>query len=214
MAVLTYRPQIFDAADVQRAREIILTREPDLSTDERWARETPYITAMAQAHLMPQAGETIVDYGCGIGRLSKTLIERTACKVIGVDISESMRTMAVEYVSSPNFECLSAERFSEAVANGLRVQGALAVWVIQHVLDPKAAIDLLAASLQPDASLFVVNALARCVPTVEKVWARDGYDVMTLLQARLDETSAGALDPKWVGQQTSGSAFWGLYRGT
>ena len=49
---------------------------------------------------------------------------------------------------------------------------------------------------------------------VEKVWARDGYDVRTLLQARLDETSAGALDPKWVGQQTSGSAFWGLYRGT
>ena len=37
--------------------------------------------------------ENVLDYGCGIGRIAKELILKTSCKVIGVDISESMRKM-------------------------------------------------------------------------------------------------------------------------
>ncbi|WP_293907474.1 methyltransferase domain-containing protein [Phenylobacterium sp.] len=214
MAVLTYRPQIFDAPDLKRAREIIMTPEPDISTDERWERETPYMTAIAQAHLMPGPGDTVVDYGCGIGRLSKTLIERSGCNVLGVDISASMRAMAIDYVGSPNFQALSPEAIAEAVAGGLRVDGAMAIWVIQHVLDPRIVVDLLATSLKPEATLFVVNTLTRCVPTVEKFWARDSYDVRALLKGRLKETSIGTLDPKWAGRPAAEYAFWALYRTT
>ena len=43
MAALYY-PQIFDVADEQRARNIILTPEgPDADTETRWAGETPYV---------------------------------------------------------------------------------------------------------------------------------------------------------------------------
>jgi 2-polyprenyl-3-methyl-5-hydroxy-6-metoxy-1,4-benzoquinol methylase len=211
MAVLTYRPQIFDAPDVKRAREIIMTREPDMTTDERWERETPYVGAMAEAHLMPRPNDTIVDYGCGIGRVSRALIERTGCKVVGVDISASMRSMALDYVSSPNFTVLSPEAFSEAIESGLRVSGALAIWVIQHVLDPKTVVHDLAKSLGADGRLFAINTFSRCVPTVEKVWASDGCDVRSLLRDVLTETAGGSLDPKWAGKEASEYAFWAVY---
>ncbi len=211
MAVLTYRPQIFDAPDVERAREIIMTREVNMTTEERWERETPYVAAMAEAHLMPLSTDTVVDYGCGIGRISKALIERTGCKVIGVDISASMRSMAVDYVASPNFTVLAPEEFSAAVQNGLRVAGALAIWVIQHVLDPKAVVRDLSKSLAEDGRLLAINTFNRCVPTVEKVWASDGCDVRSVLRDTLTETSSGSLDPKWAGQEASAYAFWAVY---
>ncbi|MDB5477335.1 MAG: hypothetical protein JWP49_2846 [Phenylobacterium sp.] len=46
MTRLTYNPQFFDAADLDAARRIILTREGDLDTAERWARETPYLSEL------------------------------------------------------------------------------------------------------------------------------------------------------------------------
>lgn len=211
MARLTYNPSIFDVADLESARRIILTPEPDTDTDERWRRETPYLAAQLSAHLMPQRDHTILDFGCGIGRLSKALIEQHGCRVIGVDISASMRAMAADYVASERFAALSPEDFAAQVASGLRVDGAFACWVIQHVLDPVAALEQIRAALAPAARLFVANAHLRCVPVVEGAWGRDGIVVRTVLEQMFRVRGFGALDPRWVGENTAATSFWGLY---
>jgi SAM-dependent methyltransferase len=211
MAVLTYNPRVFDVPDEESAKRIILTPEPGVDTDERWRRETPYFGALLAAHLMPSPEHTVLDFGCGIGRLSKDLIERSGCRVVGVDISPSMRAMAVDYVQSDRFSALSPEEFSAQVCAGLRVDAAFAVWVIQHTLDPLSVIRLISDSLRPTARVLVVNSLVRCVPVVEKPWARDGHDVRALLQERLIEAGFGSPDPLHVGEHTARTCWWGVY---
>jgi SAM-dependent methyltransferase len=213
MPVLTYNPGVFDVPDLETARQIILTNEPDVASEERWRRETPYLSAMTAALLMPGEDSLVLDYGCGIGRLAKELIAQLGCRVLGVDISQSMRRLAVDYVGSERFEAISPETFDARVAAGLRVDGALAIWVIQHCLDPVATVRSISGSLAPAARLFVVNTNVRCVPAVEKPWARDGIVVKDVLATQLRQASGGELDARFVGNQTSKTSFWAAYHG-
>src|SRR5690349_14906824 len=106
--MFTYDPAIFDVADEATAKRIILT--PDgRSTDERWRVETPGLATLAGASLALDQDSLVLDYGCGIGRMAKALIERFGCRVVGVDISPRMREMAPAYVSSEKFEAICRE---------------------------------------------------------------------------------------------------------
>ena len=44
-----YTPAIFDVRDVDEARRIILTAEAGTTTDERWAKETPWLADRIQS---------------------------------------------------------------------------------------------------------------------------------------------------------------------
>jgi SAM-dependent methyltransferase len=96
----SYNAGIFDVADLDGARRIILTPEGGQTTDQRWNCETPYLTGLIADNLKLTAGSVVVDYGCGVGRLAKELISRHGCRVIGVDISANMRALADRYVGS------------------------------------------------------------------------------------------------------------------
>ena len=87
----TYRPEIFEVGDLQSAKEIILTPEPDTTTEERWEYETPFLVDEIGRALTLDSTSFVLDYGCGVGRLAKELIKRHQCHVLGVDISSSMR---------------------------------------------------------------------------------------------------------------------------
>ena len=75
---------------------IILTPEDGMSSVHRWKTETPYLMSLIEKHIVN--GATVLDYGCGIGRLAKPLIEKHSCDVIGVDISPNMRALAASCV--------------------------------------------------------------------------------------------------------------------
>jgi cyclopropane fatty-acyl-phospholipid synthase-like methyltransferase len=81
-----YFPAVFDVADMQRAKEIILTQEgPGADTETRWAEETPYVLELIREAFELQSEMVVLDYGCGIGRMARAMIEATGCSVIGVD---------------------------------------------------------------------------------------------------------------------------------
>lgn len=132
---IAYDPACFDVANAAQARCIILTPE-DSTTDARWARETPYLTALLAEHLPLDEGSIVLDYGCGIGRLARELIAEFGCQVIGIDISPSMRSLAVEYVGSKRFRAVSPEELDCLLADGLTWEVAYSVWVLQHCRDP------------------------------------------------------------------------------
>jgi SAM-dependent methyltransferase len=211
MAQLTYNPRIFDVADEAAAKSIILQTTGALDTDQRWRTETPYLAELIGDRIQARPGALIVDYGCGIGRLAKALIERHGCRVLGVDISQDMRALAPPYVASPNFSVVSPEVFSGMVKGGLRVDGAFSVWVIQHCLAPREDLDLIRAGLRSGGRLAMVNMKSRAVPTVEKPWAGDGVDVRQLLGERFTVREEGVLDTAVVGQLISDVSFWGVY---
>lgn len=208
---LTYNPKIFDVADEQSARRIILTTEGGVGTDERWAKETPYLADLICEQLALQPGQVVLDYGCGIGRMAKALIERVGCHVLGVDISTDMRGLAPGHVSSALFSVVSRRMFEGLVAKGLRVDAAISVWVLQHCLTPSEDIALIRSGLGASGKVLVINNNGRAVPTVEQSWADDRLDIRQCLAAQFVEQETGQLEARHVGQLIAQHAFWATY---
>jgi ubiquinone/menaquinone biosynthesis C-methylase UbiE len=202
---------IFEVPSLRRAREIILTPEGGASTETRWRHETPYLVDQIERELRPGPGRTILDYGCGIGRLAKALIARSGCRVIGVDPSLSMRSLSTGYVRSNRFLSVPPAHFDQLLAQGLKVDGAICIWVLQHVADPQVEIDRIWRALSQNGRLYVLNNLTRAVPVRGEGWTDDGIDIQLALTETFNVVGGGAPDPRRVTEHLSEVAFWGLY---
>ena len=179
---IQYNPEVFNVKNVDDAKKIILTPESGMGTDERWEKETKYLAKDISEYFSTLNEKSIVvDYGCGIGRLSREIIKAKNCKVIGVDISAPMRKMATDYVKSENFTAMSPFEFRQAVLDGLRIDGVISIWVLQHSNDPIVDVALIKASLKTDAILYVLNNNVSAVPT-NKGWVNNGISIFNLLQ--------------------------------
>jgi SAM-dependent methyltransferase len=126
----------------------------------------------------PQA--TVIDYGCGIGRLAARLPNT----VIGVDISRSMRSLSTMTVDSDRFCAIHPATLREMTNLGFRANGAIAAWFLQHALRPGDDIATLASALSSGSALYVLNRIERFVPTVDAgnhVWVDDRQSIPDLL---------------------------------
>ena len=176
----TYSSSIFNVADTKSARHIILTDEEGLTSDARWATETPYLVSLIELTMPLKAGAVVLDYGCGIGRMAKALIDKFNCFVVGVDISPNMRALAAAYVASDKFLVCAPEGLS---ALGVRCDAGLAIWVLQHCREPGEDLLKISGALKSQAPLFVLNEKYRCVPTREHGWVDDKQDIFAMLES-------------------------------
>jgi SAM-dependent methyltransferase len=209
--MFTYSSKIFSVPDERTARRIILT--PDgRSTDERWTTETPALVDLAAPLLDLGPDRILLDYGCGIGRMSKAFIERLGCWVVGVDISPEMRSFAPDYVASPLFQVFSREAFMAETQKGLRIDAAICIWVLQHCQDPAVDLTLIRRAMQPHARIFVVNNSFRAVPVAERPFVNDGKDVRAILNESLVEVASGELSEDAVGPVLAPCSYWTALR--
>jgi ubiquinone/menaquinone biosynthesis C-methylase UbiE len=183
-----YDPSCFDVTDLDSAKAIILTPEGS-STEERWQNETPLVVE----NIIKECGLTnrnvILDFGCGVGRIARELIDNTGAFIIGVDISSSMCRLALDYVASDSqFVCVSPSALDVLIDSGLRVDAAYSVWVLQHCSEPEIEITRILSALKPGGKLHVVNNLYRAVPT-SAGWADDSKNIRSLLSDLFEETS-------------------------
>lgn len=164
---LYYYKDMFKVQDMQEAKAIILTEEQQGGNyQERWDRETEYMQRLFAEGLGDLNGKTILDFGCGIGRLSKALLQQYDCHVLGVDISPDMRRLAQDYVADDRFSVLSYEMFCQLGGTGrLQVDCGLAVYVLQHVYDPAHDIQILQQVVKD--RLFVLNLQHRAIPVLD-----------------------------------------------
>jgi SAM-dependent methyltransferase len=207
----TYEPRVFDVRDVDEARRIILTPEAGTTTDSRWQLETPYLLERIAERFTLGPDRVVLDYGCGVGRMAKALIDRCGCFVLGADTSASMRQLAPGYVQSPRFSVVSPQMLDVLVARGVRVDVALAVWVIQHAARADVEVARLARAIAPGGGLFVANNWRRAVPT-DKGWADDGADVAALLARSFDPVWQGTLPREIGGDVLPDASFLAVYR--
>ena len=206
MISANYDKSCFDVPDIASAKRIILTPEIGLSTDDRWERETPYLLKL-MSKLDLTSESIVLDFGCGIGRLSKALIEKYGCQVIGVDISISMRALSDVYVYSPKFFSVSpesAELFKE------RVDAVISVWTLQHVGMLEKEIDRIKNVLKPGGKLFIVNERRRFIPT-DKGWLDDAQDVFIHLQSKFNTEQIDMMNPDVVTEDVSKRTFYGFF---
>ena len=183
-----YDPSCFDVTDLDSAKAIILTPEGS-STEERWQNETPLVVENVIKECRLTNEHVILDFGCGIGRIARELIDNTGAFVIGVDISSSMCRLAVDYVANDSrFVCVSPSALDVLIDRGLRVDAAYSVWVLQHCSEPEIEIARIRSALKLGGKLHVVNNLYRAVPT-SAGWADDSKDIRNLLSELFEETN-------------------------
>ena len=208
---LTYHPAVFHVNDIPQAMSVIMTPEGS-TTEERWQIETPYLADLIAQQVTITPDTLLLDYGCGIGRLAFELIQRHNCRVVGVDISPSMRALSVIYTRSNRFLSCSHEMLEGLVARGMRFDAALSLWVLQHCATPAEDIARIRNALKPEGLLFVVNGVFRSVPTLESGWVNDGLDVKEMLMSRFPLIHEGKLAREKTTESLAAHAFWASYR--
>ena len=137
------------------------------------------------SYLLITGHKTVVDFGCGMGRVSKNIINTFDCKVLGFDISESMKTFATLYVSSPK----KFKTISEMPAD-ISIDVCLAIFVLQHVENPQQDIENIVKTLKPNGYLVLVNEDNRFVPSdVDTegfvIWNNDNFNVVGEIEKHL-----------------------------
>ncbi|HEY4370353.1 MAG TPA: class I SAM-dependent methyltransferase [Burkholderiales bacterium] len=178
----TYWPQFFEADDLEAAKGIAITPEEGMSTDERWRSETAFMMEHIASRLAIGPKNVLIDFGCGVGRMSRALIERYDCTVVGVDQSAKMREHAQSYVGSSRFKAASPAEFDTMVKEGFVADFGMAIWVLQHCVHPAGEISRIANALAAEAPFLLVNSVHRLIPT-HLGWGQDGEN----LDARMAE---------------------------
>lgn len=183
----------------------------DAKTAVRWVKETAHTLDLIAEYYQPTSDSFMLDYGCGPGRVSKALVDRFGSEVVGADASESMRRVARSYVAS-------TARFHTLPPAGLagfaeRFDFAWCIWVLQHSATPEGDIERIYAALKPGARLFVINELIRFVPTVERGFVNDGFDVrVCLANAFGDPIATGRLDHRYVSAWLANRTYWAVFQ--
>jgi SAM-dependent methyltransferase len=143
--------------------------------------------------------------------MAKELIARYRCRVVGVDISSSMRALAADYVESDDFFACSPPMLDALVERGLRVRAAISVWVLQHCEHPHEDVERIRRALVPTGNLFVLNNLYRALPTKEKAWANDGIDIRKLLADAFTDRKSGVLPKDKIAPAMAALHFWAAF---
>lgn len=116
-----FKPKTFD-----EAKNSVVGDCNGFSMAERWEKETPLFAKEILKHL-PADGTTILDYGCGCGRLAKEILKQNSrVTVIGVDASDHELKLAKEYINDSRFIPMRPEELDQSV------DLAYCVYVLQH----------------------------------------------------------------------------------
>jgi SAM-dependent methyltransferase/ADP-heptose:LPS heptosyltransferase len=119
--------RLFKPRSLQEGIEGVVGECNGVPAAERWEKETP-VFAREIARLAPADRPTILDYGCGVGRLAKAVLAaHPTAKVIGVDESSESLGLAREYVANDRFVAKLPGDLSEDI------DLAYCIYVLQHV---------------------------------------------------------------------------------
>lgn len=171
-----YIKETFDVVTFDQAKDVVLSGG---ATDHaKFERETKHLIDAIRGTGAFKAGDSILDLGCGMGRVSRELVHALGCDVIGVDISPSMLRFAELYVAKPD-RFRTASRWTEPAS----VDGCLAALVLQHAEDPIAELANVREVLRPGGTFVLLNENKRMVPgAVDEErfveWIDDGIDVI------------------------------------
>ena len=208
---LTYNPSVFHVNDIPQAMSIIMTPEGSTTAD-RWEKETPYMADLIAEQFAITEDSLLLDYGCGIGRMSHELIKRHNCRIVGIDISPSMRALSIIYTRTNRFMSCSQEMLEGLVARGMRFDAALSIWVLQHCAMPAEDVARIKSAIKPGGDLFVANGNLRSVPTAEQGWVNDGLDVKAMLAGEFETVRLGGFAREQTTEIIAEGTFWGAYR--
>ena len=177
-----YIKEAFQVESLEKAKHVVLSSNED--DNEKFQRETDYSVSVIKEKVDLSEESLVLDFGCGMGRIAKELIEQFNCTVFGVDISKSMLHFAKQYVNNTRFFPLSTYTLKNTI------DVCISIFCLQHVESPAKEIDNLVDVLKPNGYFILLNEHKRFVPTnVDKeryvIWENDGFDVIEYVKTKL-----------------------------
>ena len=148
----------FDHRSFRKAKASILWHDD-------WERATRETVRILRRLDLVRDGHTVIDYGCGVGRLTRALAEAYRLRLLAVDRSAEMRRHARRYLPPACFgeggvELLSdTELFERLPALAGSVDTILFIEVLQHIPEPilDDLLPRLLPALKPAGRLFVLG---------------------------------------------------------
>jgi len=189
----------FDHRSLADAKRSILWYGP--GADGQWEKSTAATLQILKKLGLVRDGQTVLDYGCGIGRISLRLLENYRIRLIAVDRSPAMRKHFRRYLSRSR---IAKKRLSdghvvlwsdeEFVSKVSEIEGtvdlALFIEVVQHIPEPilDALIPQVVRTLRPTGRIFIlgdrtldVNSLGQeHTTTIEAFLAKRSRDLSLL----------------------------------
>lgn len=185
---MPYLSIAFDVITFDQAKNVVLTTDPN--NPNKFIEETEFVIDAITKQNIINSNSTVLDFGCGMGRVSKRIVEQFNCNVIGTDISNSMLTFAKLYVA--NIRKFHTQSTPYDIPNSIDV--CLCIFTLQHVEYPQLEIDRICNTIKPNGYLILLNEKNRFIPesiqnlnsTVKGIrWGDDGYDIIGQISSRL-----------------------------
>jgi len=187
---MQYRSEIFNPANLQHAKDIVLT--PDPTRPDKFEHDTKFLVDIIEKQNIVNNTSVVLDFGCGMGRNSKELIDRFGCNVFGTDISVNMLKFATIYVDNTKLF---------VTCNRINITGCIDVvlssFVLQHVEKPHEEIEHIFNVLKPGGYLILLNdPKTRLYPGGFRdednsvIWYDDFVNIHTEVEKRLKKINS------------------------
>lgn len=204
---MNYNPDFFIPKDIEDAKSIILTKEGS-TTEIRWEMETKWTVDLLSNITDINSESVVLDWGCGIGRLSKALINKFGCRVAGVDLQPKMIEYAINYVNDDRFIAINYEDAIRQMPSSFFTH-AISVWVLQHSNKIQYEIPLLSNSLLDSGALFVLENISKAIPN-ETSFYDDGIPTKEILNKYFKFDSYGKIPLKYTTKAVHDNSWWAL----
>lgn len=159
---MSYLKEAFYPNNLQHAKEICIT--PNTNNPKKFEKETYAIIELLENQDLAWFNSEIADFGCGMGRVSKAIIDRFGSYVSGFDISEPMLYFATDYVLSKKFTPIVYSKELERKDYKDKFDLVLSLFVLQHSEDPKEDIRFIFEILKSEGKFIFINENKRLLP--------------------------------------------------
>jgi 2-polyprenyl-3-methyl-5-hydroxy-6-metoxy-1,4-benzoquinol methylase len=181
---MNYIRQVFDATDLEIGKQICLSK--DVRYPNKFEEETQFLIDFIKQNNLINSKTGVADFGCGMGRVAKELVENFNCAVMGFDTSMHMLRLAEQYVEHDNFKIQKYKKDYEW--NKHKFDIFVASFVLQHSEHPKEDIDFIYNNLKKDGVVILVNEPERLLPVDIKdgyaVWYDDKISIIDLISKK------------------------------
>jgi ubiquinone/menaquinone biosynthesis C-methylase UbiE len=187
------KADIFSQPSLEASKQVILTTYAGYDSELRWELETAEEVSVLE-RLIPPIGK-VCDFGIGIGRISKPLLEdMPGISIVGIDSSPAMLDYCRAYMPHElqnRLELNSYEDISKIKSDS--VDFAIAVYVLQHIPAEsfEGAVSELSRIIKPDGRLYVLNTdKFRAVPKGRPTWFDDKFPQWDIIGRYFEEITA------------------------